>query len=59
MFPAEIVEKKAEIHHVKVHYIGYGNNFDEWKDESKIKTLDLDVEQTGKEESQFQSSVEY
>ena len=49
-FPVEIVEKEAESRPVKVHYIGYGDSYDEWKDESELETLDLDEEQTGKEE---------
>ena len=44
------MEKEAESYRVKVHYIGYGDSFDEWKDESELETLDLDEEQTGKEE---------
>ena len=43
------MEKEAENRHVKVHYIGYGGSFDEWKDESELEILDLDEEQTGKE----------
>ena len=43
------MEKEADSRHVKVHYIGYGDCFDEWKDESELEALDLDEEQTGKE----------
>ena len=62
LFPVEIVEKEAESRRVKVHYVGYGDNFDEWKDESELEMLDRDEEQTGEKEplmSPFQSSVEH
>ena len=37
LFPVEILE--AENNQVKVHYIGYGKEDDEWKDKSEIETV--------------------
>ena len=40
LFPIEIVDKEPEKCRIKVHYIRYGLNFDEWKDESELEVLD-------------------
>ena len=40
LFPIEIVNKEPDKCRVKVHYIRYGSNFNEWKDESKLEVLD-------------------
>ena len=38
LFSVEIIEKEES--RVKVHYIGYSNKFDEWKDESEVKVTE-------------------
>ena len=30
-------------HHIKIHYDGYGSDFDEWRDENDIETIDQDI----------------
>jgi len=37
LFSVKIIEKEDT--RVKVHYIGYSNKFDEWKDESEVEVL--------------------
>ena len=37
LFSVEIVEKEES--RVNVHYIGFSNEFDEWKDESEVEVL--------------------
>ena len=39
MFPVEIVGKDEANSRVKLHYVGYGANFDEWKEENELKIL--------------------
>ena len=36
-----IILEKAE-HHVKVHYVGFANKYDEYKDESELESLETD-----------------
>ena len=38
LYPVRIVEREAG--RVKVHYEGYGTEYDEWKDEDEIELLD-------------------
>ena len=40
LFPVEIVDKEPTTCRVKVHYIGYGVKYDEWRDESEVEVLD-------------------
>ena len=42
LFSVEVVEKQDS--RVKVHYIGYSNDFDEWKDESEVEVVAVDSE---------------
>ena len=36
LYAVEVVEKDKEGGKVKVHYLGYGPEYDEWKDEEEI-----------------------
>ena len=36
LYPVEVLEKNEERGQVKVHYVGYGSEFDEWKEENEI-----------------------
>ena len=40
MFPVKIVDKEPVRRRIKVHYIGYGVKYDEWKNKTKIEVLD-------------------
>ena len=42
LYPVEILER-AEHKRVKVHYVGYEDVFDEWKDEDDLEELDQEV----------------
>ena len=37
LFSVELIEKEQS--RVKVHYIGFSNEFDEWKDESEVEVI--------------------
>ena len=41
LFPVTIL--KTINHYVKIHYDGYGSDFDEWRDENDIETIDQDI----------------
>ena len=47
LFP---VDKEPASRRVKIHYIGYGVKYDEWKDESEIEILDNNEPSTEKTE---------
>ena len=42
LYPIEIVDTDSE-DKVKVHYIGYSDTFDEWKDLSEIEDITTEV----------------
>ena len=41
LFPVTILETIN--HHVKIHYDGYATDFDKWRDENDIETIDQDI----------------
>ena len=41
LYPVDVIEKQDG--RVKIHYVGYENHFDEWKDEAELEILDQDV----------------
>lgn len=50
LFPVEIVSEDSQSGRVKVHYIGYGVEFDEWKNLSEVETtINSDGEVRGEE----------
>lgn len=44
LYPVEVVERDAMNRRVKVHYLGYGTEYDEWKEDSEIETLSPPIE---------------
>ena len=36
LYPVEIVERGRESGRVKIHYVGYEESYDEWKDEEEL-----------------------
>ena len=45
LYPVDVLERGAG-GRVKVHYIGYKNNYDEWKDETELETIEEDCEES-------------
>lgn len=43
LYPIEVVETDSENNRVKVHYTGYSDTFDEWKDSSEIEDIATEV----------------
>ena len=43
LYPISVIEKQEN--RVKIHYIGYEDHFDEWRDEAEVETLQ-DTEET-------------
>ena len=41
----DVLEREAG-GRVKVHYIGYKNSYDEWKDETELETIEEDCEES-------------
>jgi hypothetical protein len=39
LYELKVVERDRENHRVKVHYIGYDSDDDEWRSESDVKML--------------------
>lgn len=58
LFPVEIVDKEPTKCRVKVHYIGYGVKYDEWKDENELEVPDEHAPTT-KETVLTRSSIEH
>ena len=50
-----MVDKEPDKCRNKVHYIGYGSDFDEWKDENELEVLDKETPLT----FSYQSSIEH
>ena len=52
LYPVEIIERNED--RVRVHYIGYNDDYDEWKDVTELESLEKDCEKlallSGKEE---------
>ena len=44
LYAVNVLEKKDG--HVKLHYIGYEDRFDEWRDEAELEMLDQEAEET-------------
>ena len=44
LYPIEIVERDDEQGKVKVHYLGYGERYDEWKSLEEIVPLPTPIE---------------
>lgn len=42
LYPVDILEREEG--RVKIHYIGYENSYDEWKDETELEMIDEDCE---------------
>ena len=43
LYPVEIIERNEDC--VRVHYIGYKDDYDEWKDVTELESLEEDCEQ--------------
>ena len=50
LYPVKIVQKEGD--KVKIHYIGYGKKYDEWKDQCDVELI------TGDEVSQCESAIQ-
>ena len=46
LFPIEIVERDDLRRRYRVHYVGYSNKYDEWRDDSDIVSLHNDSERS-------------
>ena len=42
LYPVDIIEKQDS--RIRIHYVGYEDHFDEWKDEAELEVLEQDVE---------------
>ena len=47
LYPVTILEGESNNDQVKIHYVGYSSDYDEWRDLCELEALDEDMETDG------------